>query len=170
MLHGPSEQEKRSSQTAEALLSWSQTWLHVAAAPESLPKELSALPGHLQTAEAGGVNSKNRKKAVFGCYSTSFYKYCHAPKHARGTLDPKDCYRYFSESPHGCFGSRTRAVRAKELKKNRGQSPCGSSPLPAGVTSVLFNVLIYYFNCALTRDLIMPREQIYKFSYFLFCC
>lgn len=44
-------------------------------------------------------------------------------------------------------------------------SPCGFSPLPTGVTSVSFHVLIYYFNCALTRDLIMPREHIYKFEH-----
>lgn len=57
--------------------------------------------GPLQTAKAGRVNSKNvavmhRGRAVFGCYGTSFYKYRRAPKHARATLDPKDCYRYFS--------------------------------------------------------------------------
>lgn len=90
-----------SGQMAEALLPWSQAWLRVAAAPESLATEPPALPGPLQTAKAGRVNSKNvavmhRGRAVFGCYGTSFYKYRRAPKHARATLDPKDCYRYFS--------------------------------------------------------------------------
>lgn len=33
------------------------------------------------------------------------------------------------------------------------------------MTSVSFHVLIYYFNCALTRDLITLREQIYKFEH-----
>lgn len=33
------------------------------------------------------------------------------------------------------------------------------------MTSVSFHVLIYYFNCALTRDLIMLRGQIYKFEF-----
>lgn len=42
-------------------------------------------------------------------------------------------------------------------------SSCGFFPLATGVTSVTFHVLIYYFNCALTRYLIMPREQIHKF-------
>ena len=44
-------------------------------------------------------------------------------------------------------------------------SPCGFFPLPTGLTSVSFHVLIYYFNCAITRDLIMPREQIHKFEH-----
>lgn len=30
--------------------------------------------------------------------------------YARGILDPKDYYKYFSESPHSCFGCRTRAA------------------------------------------------------------
>lgn len=55
-------------------------------------------------------------------------------------------------------------LELRSLMKSREQSPCGFSPLPTGVTSVSFHVLIYYFNCALTRDLIMPREQIYKFE------
>lgn len=58
-------------------------------------------------------------------------------------------------------GQEQRELRS--LRKAEGSLLVAS--LPEGVTSVSFHVLIYYFNCALTRDLIMPREQIYKFEH-----
>lgn len=109
-------------------------------------------------------------KSTFRVCSTSFYKHPCASKAARGALDSNTAQAApgtFLKGLKAVLGVGQEQLELRSLRKAE-MSPCGFFPLPTGVTSVSFHVLIY-FNCTLTRDQIMPREQIHKSEHvFLF--
>lgn len=119
-------------------------------------------PHALQTQEGSTAR-------VLGHCGTSCYKHHHAPEHARGTLDPNTAQAAtgtFLKVLKAVLGVGQEQLELRSLRKAEHRDiSCGFFPLPIGVTSVSFHVLIYSFNCALTRDLIMPREQLHKFEH-----